>query len=82
MNNNLCVYLIKFLPVSLRVLAPAITIYSIIVPWLLHSFPKSFTLGEAVIIGQGATILLMDTALQLLKLVRNAVMKRSSCKSE
>ena len=54
---------------SIWLVGPSIALYYATVPFLLYSFPCSFTLGEAVIVSQGTTLLLVDTALQLLKLV-------------
>ena len=56
--------------VSIWLVGPSIALYYATVPFLLYSFPRSFTLGEAVIVGQGTTLLLLDTAVQLLKLVK------------
>lgn len=55
--------------VSIWVLLPAVSVYSAVTPWLVYTFPTSFTYGEAMIISQGLTIMLGDTLLQLLKLV-------------
>lgn len=43
--------------------------YSIAGVWLLSTFPNSFTLGEASIVSQGATMLVLDTGLQVVHLV-------------
>ena len=40
-------------------------VYSLLGTWLLYTFPQSFTLGEAMIVSQGITIMLLDTGLQL-----------------
>lgn len=42
------------------------TLYSIFVPYLLHSFPESFTLCEVSLLSQGASLLLTDTSLLML----------------
>ena len=55
--------------VSLWITLPALGLYSALVPWLVYTFPKSFTFGESMIVSQGLTLLLGDTALQLFKLV-------------
>jgi hypothetical protein len=44
-------------------------VYSVLVPWLLHVFPASFTLGEVMVVSQGLTLLVADTTLQLLAMV-------------
>lgn len=44
-------------------------IYSLLGVWLLNTFPKSFTMGEAMIVAQGLAILFLDTVMQLLTLV-------------
>ena len=50
---------------------PAIVMYSIMVPWCLYTFPNSFSLGEAVIVCQGLTMMFIDTSIQLVHLVSN-----------
>lgn len=45
------------------------TLYSIFVPYLLHSFPESFTLCEVSLVSQGASLLLTDTSLLILSKV-------------
>ena len=45
-------------------------VYSVLIGWLVHCFPLSFTLGEAMIVGQGITLMVIDTGLQLLQMVR------------
>ena len=62
-----------FFSVSIWMVGPSIALYYATVPFLLYSFPRSFTLGEAVIVGQGTTLLLVDTAVQLLKLVNTCI---------
>lgn len=47
----------------------AAAIYSLLGVWLLNTFPKSFTMGEAMIVAQGLAILFLDTVMQLLTLV-------------
>ncbi|CAI8016208.1 Dolichol kinase, partial [Geodia barretti] len=47
-------------------LGPCVAVYSCLVPWLLASFPGSFTLCEAMMVGQGLSLLTTDTALQIL----------------
>jgi len=49
-------------------LLASVVVYSLLTPWLLYSFPLSFTLGEAMIVGQGTTVMLIDTGMQLLKM--------------
>ena len=50
-------------------LLPCIMIYSILLPWLLMTFPTSFTICEAMIVGQSLTLLIIDTVLQLIAIV-------------
>ncbi len=52
------------------IVLPAVSVYSLLGAWLLNAFPKSFTIGEAVIVAQGLTLLFLDSAMQLLHLVR------------
>ena len=67
------VMIMIFFSVSIWMVGPSIVLYYATVPFLLYSFPRSFTLGEAVIVGQGTTLLLVDTAVQLLKLVNTCI---------
>ena len=50
-----------------------------LVPWLLHVFPTSFSLCEAMVASQGLTLLLTDTTLQLLALVSGWLPRESMC---
>ena len=59
--------------VSMWFSVPAAALYSLLGTWLLRSLPRTFTLGEAVIVAQGLTILLLDAAIQLLSLVGRQV---------
>ena len=52
-------------------LLACMVVYSVLVGWLLHCFPLSFTLVEAMIVGQGVTLMVIDTGLQLLQMVRD-----------
>ena len=56
---------------------PAAAIYSLLGAWLLDAFPKSFTLGEAMIVSQTLTLVDMDTALQLLTMVSDTASSKS-----
>ena len=47
----------------------SIMLYSLLTPWLLYTFPESFTLGEAMLVAQGGTLLLVDMSMQLLSVV-------------
>ncbi len=51
------------------ILVPAAAIYSILGAWLLNSYPRSFTVGEAMIVSQALSVLFMDAAIQLLDMV-------------
>ncbi|XP_019850694.1 PREDICTED: dolichol kinase-like [Amphimedon queenslandica] len=42
------------------------TLYSVFVPFLLYSFPKSFTLCEVSLLCQGVSLLVVDTTLLML----------------
>jgi len=50
-------------------LLPAAAVYCMLGVWLLYTFPKTFTLGEAMIVSQGLTMLFVDVSLQLLPMV-------------
>jgi len=45
-------------------------VYSLLGVWLLQNVSETFTLGELVIVSQGVTILVLDTGMQLVALVR------------
>ena len=44
----------------------AVVLYSILFAFLLHNFPESFTLCEAMLVSQSLSLLLTDTITQLL----------------
>ena len=50
-------------------LLPAIALYCLLATWLLDTFPLAFTLAEVMIVSQGVTLTLTDTAVQLLRKV-------------
>lgn len=54
-------------------LLPAAFLYSLLGVWLLNTFPKTFTMGEAMIVAQGLTLLIMDASIQILTLVGTIV---------
>ena len=56
-------------PVPLWPILAGVGIYTALCPWLLYTFPQSFTLGEAMIVSQGITVMLVDTGIQLLSTV-------------
>ena len=62
-------YTILVFAVSMWIVLPAVAIYTLLGAWLLNAVPKSFTLGEAMIVAQGLTLLFLDAAIQLLNMV-------------
>lgn len=48
---------------------PALLLYSTLVPIIIYTFPKSFTLAEAVVVVQALVVMLVDVLLQVLLLV-------------
>ena len=57
---------------------PAVVVYSLIGVWLIQNVPGTFSLGEVVIVSQGLTILVLDTAVQLVPLVRRGERERDN----
>lgn len=62
------------LPVPLLPLLVGVAVYSVLVPSLLYRFPGSFSIGEAIIVGQGLTLLILDVLLQLASQVRELLL--------
>lgn len=60
-----CLLLFYFLVPSLPLFLHC-TLYSVFVPFLLYSFPKSFTLCEVSLLSQGVSLLMVDTTILML----------------
>lgn len=59
--------LYSYLNYPIWLLLPAIALYCLLATWLLDTFPLAFTLAEVMIVSQGVTLTLTDTAVQLLR---------------